>query len=47
MRCSFQIGEKVGFMDDRYIAGYMRISDDDEDLGEGKKKATVLKIKES
>ena len=24
-------------MDDRYIAGYMRISDDDEDLGEGKK----------
>ena len=42
MKCSFQIGEKVGFMDDRYIAGYMRISDDDEDLGEGKKESNSI-----
>lgn len=42
MKCNFQIGEKVGFMDDRYIAGYMRISDDDEDLGEGKKESNSI-----
>ena len=29
-------------MDDRYIAGYMRISDDDEDLGEGKKESNSI-----
>jgi len=29
-------------VDDRYIAGYMRISDDDEDLGEGKKESNSI-----